>query len=134
MASHGFSEKQLRDRGFVRGSDGAWHKGAVDLQAGSPRPQSQIMERGAGLPSSQAPSDEGRGQGSDGQSFPRFQVVIASYRANFIDCSNAVEKWIEDALVKAKVIPDDAPRYCPAPRFIQIKSKEPRTEVYVFQI
>ena len=56
------------------------------------------------------------------------------YRKRLIDYSNLCVKWIEDSIVEAGIIPDDGPTIVKKIELIQVKSKNPRTVVEIFEI
>jgi len=127
-----FTTQHLRERGFEQHADGSFHpRGTPDPSPLAARPPRQKLERdlvqGPESPASAQAGGQGRG---------RFQLVVVSYRSRLIDCSNACVKWIEDAIVKTGLMPDDGPQYCPAPRFIQakVRKSEERTEIYLYAL
>lgn len=134
--AHGITIQQLMDRGFTKRPDGSWGKGDADPPHHPSGPPGPVAEPGAGQAVKGKAPRKKRGEGLGPKSSERFQLVIVSYRSCLIDNSNAYIKHIEDAFVVAGTIPDDAPRYCPAPRFIQckVKRKDERTEVYLFKL
>ena len=89
-------------------------------------------------PALAAKKDQRPGAGS-----VRYRVIVHSYRTRLIDPSNASVKQIEDCLTPPQgrksygigIIPDDSPKYCDQPIFLQTKvgKGEERTEIEVLR-
>lgn len=133
--SSGFSLDELRRRGFSPDASGAWSKGNPSNQGSNAGPSGGLVEPSPKKRAKRKSRGEGEGKGG-GQPSHRFQLVVVSYRTKLIDASNACVKHIEDVIVSRGFMPDDSPKYCPAPRFIQIQvpEGEERTEVYLFRL
>jgi hypothetical protein len=138
--SHGFTEKQLRERGFSPDSSGSWSKD--DIPTNHPEPPATVSKRDE----CQASLAEEESEGPRASSFrdgARYRVIITSYRTTLIDPSNASMKQLEDCLTPpqgtkkygAGIIPDDSPKYCDQPLYIQHKVKKglERTEIEVLE-
>jgi hypothetical protein len=131
----GFSLEDLRNRGFVEGPDGTWGKGDTCVPSEYSRPPSKVLESNPGNAAKRKDRSKSGGEGDDYEG-DRFQLIIVSHRTRFIDASNACVKYVEDCIVKKGLMPDDGPKFCPAPRFIQVKCRtgEERTDVYLFRL
>lgn len=130
---NGFSESQLSKSGFVEVSPGVWSKSDLQIDA-SRSPASNLEQR----PRSR---DEGKAQNQSQreeaiQRGLRFRLVVHSFRTRLIDMSNPYFKAIEDCLTTHGVIPDDGPKFCDQPIFLQtrVPKGQERTEVEVLQV
>ena len=135
MPKHGFTREHLKQAGYIEMPDGSWQPRNADLQNGDSKTSVPKLERSVKKVDQSPSRNEEKRKDSCAES-TRYQLVVISYRPRLIDSSNGCVKWIEDAVVNAGLMPDDAPQYCAAPIFHQIKVPgiEQRTEVYLFKL
>ena len=134
--SDGFTESKLKQLGFHLQPSGEWSKDRVP--ADDTKPQVAEHKR-----HERTQRDRKVETKEDGALALRFRLIVHSYRTRLIDPSNASMKTIEDCLSLPQgrkdygigIFPDDSPKYCDQPLFLQTKVKkgEERTEIEVLK-
>ena len=131
-----FTEEQLRERGFNPSANGSWSQG--NLFSDDSKPSTSKHQQHECSEPLESQEDQGQGEKS-----LRYRLIITSYRTQLIDPSNASIKQIEDCLTPPQgkkkygigIIPDDSPKFCDQPLFLQykVKKEEERTEITVLK-